>query len=90
MRDPFANYDSYLERPYQDAMAESDAFTDWAESEEYDLDSPTEALLAEKDYQTYLESQYDDYDGEDQEPDWDEIEAKEWAGVEYDESSIYS
>lgn len=60
MNDPFANYDQWLEQPYQDMMAESDAFYDWAEEEGYDLDDPEELARAEADYEDYLEASYED------------------------------
>lgn len=64
MRDPFAGYDAWLERPYQDMIAEADAFYDWAEAEGYDVESDEDLALAESAYEDYLESQYDydDYD----------------------------
>lgn len=39
-RDPFANYDAWLERPIQDAYAREDAFTDWCEREDVDPEAP--------------------------------------------------
>lgn len=66
MRDPFANYDAWLEAPYQQMVAENDAFVDWAEENGYDLDDPDDAQRAEEDYDEYIatlmEVEYDDYD----------------------------
>lgn len=74
-RDPFANYDSYLERPYQDMIAEADAFYDWAEAEGYDVESDEDLALAESAYEDYLEGQYDEYNEYDYEPeDWEYID----------------
>lgn len=60
-RDPFANYDAWLERPYQDMIEESDRFVDWAEEWGFDLDDPTESKNAEEAYQDYLEQLYEDW-----------------------------
>lgn len=60
MRDPFAGYDAWLERPHQDMMDESDRFLEWAEANDYDLDDPGEVAEAEYDYQEYLASQGED------------------------------
>ena len=54
MRDPFANYDAWLERPYQEMMDAGDDFVEWAESEGYDLDDPGQYAEAEADYEDYL------------------------------------
>lgn len=72
MRDPFANYDAWLEAPYQDMIAESDAFYDWAEAEGFDVEDPEDLALAELAYESYIESSYDyDYDDyDDQEDMW--------------------
>lgn len=40
MRDPFAGYDAWLERPYQDMMEESDRFYAWCEEAGVDPDDP--------------------------------------------------
>lgn len=69
MRDPFANYDQWLEEPYQRAIAEGDAFVDWAETNGYDLDDPSQVEEAEWDYADYMsnceadhaEMQYESY-----------------------------
>lgn len=61
MTDPFANYDNWLEQPYQEMMAESDEFYDWAEGEGYDLDDPDQMAEAEDAYQDYLEAAAEDY-----------------------------
>jgi hypothetical protein len=55
MRDPFAGYDAWLERPYQDMMEEDERFADWAEEEGYDLDNPDDMVLAEQDYDFWLQ-----------------------------------
>ncbi len=60
MRDPFANYDAWLERPYQDMIEESDRFFDWAEEEGYDLDDPAQEEQALADYEDYIQSCYED------------------------------
>lgn len=68
MRDPFAGYDAWLERPYQDMIDESDAYYDWCDTNGFDPDTE-EADLA---YTEWLDSQYD-YDP--YEDDYDEEEA---------------
>lgn len=50
-----ANYDNWLERPYQDMMDESEKFWDWAEENGYDLSDPDQTLRAEQDYQAWLD-----------------------------------
>lgn len=55
MRDPFAGYDQWLERPFQDMMDESDQFYEWAENEGYDLDDPDQVKEAEEAYDTYVD-----------------------------------
>lgn len=52
-------YDSWLERPYQDMIEESDRFVDWAEEEGYDLDNPEDIVLAEQNYEFWLQDQYE-------------------------------
>lgn len=54
MRDPFAGFDAWLERPYQDMMDESERFLDWAEEEGYDFDNPEDMKKAEIEYEIYL------------------------------------
>lgn len=61
MRDPFVGYDAWLERPYQDMIADADAFYDWAEANGFDLDDDDDLAEAELAYDEYLDSQYDDY-----------------------------
>ena len=61
MRDPFANYDAWLERPYQEMMEESDHFYDWAEEEGYDLDDPDQFRDAEEAYFDYVSSLEEDH-----------------------------
>lgn len=60
MRDPFAGYDAWLERPYQDMMEDSDHFYDWAEAEGYDLDAPGQLDEANHAYEQYLEASAED------------------------------
>lgn len=57
MRDPFANYDAWLERPYQDMMEESDRFVDWAEENDYDLDDLDAMKIAEENYEFWIQDQ---------------------------------
>lgn len=56
MRDPFANYDAWLERPYQEMMNAGDDFVEWAEMEGYDLDDSAQTNEAEKAYHDYLDA----------------------------------
>lgn len=65
MPNPFTGYDSWLERPYQDAMEESERFTDWCEEHNIDPDDPD----AETMYMDYIDASYEDY-----EPDYDDPE----------------
>lgn len=60
-RDPFAGYDAWLERPYQDMMDESDRYVDWAEEYGYDLDDEIQSRDAEHAYQEHLEQMYEDW-----------------------------
>lgn len=53
--DPFANYDSWLERPYQDMCDESDRFLDWCGANDVDPDDPEAEDL-------YMASNAEDYD----------------------------
>ena len=61
MRDPFANYDSWLEQPYQDAIEDNDRFMDWAEAEGYDLEDEADMNLASQAYEQYLADMYEDW-----------------------------
>jgi hypothetical protein len=69
MRDPFAGYDAWLERPYQDMMDESDKYYAWCEENDLDPDDE-DAVLAysrwcDDTYEYELEFDYeedDDYD----------------------------
>jgi hypothetical protein len=84
MSGSFANYDAWLERPYQEMMEASDDFVDWAETEGFDLNDPDEARRAERRYEDYLsdcaeaeaEAQYeahlDRLEMEAEEREWDE------------------
>lgn len=58
MRDPFAGYDAWLESPYQEMMAESEAFYEWAEEQGYDLEEDLQE--AEAAYIDHLEAAYED------------------------------
>ena len=69
MRDPFANYDAWLEKPYQDMMDDADAYYDWCDLNGVDPDSEE----AEIGYQEWMEVQYEDYP--DDYDDYDEEEA---------------
>lgn len=55
MRDPFAGYDAWLERPYQEMMEEGEKFMDWCEENDFD----PENLEAETAYQDWIEGQYE-------------------------------
>lgn len=55
MRDPFAGYDAWLERPYQQMMEESERFYDWCEENEFDPDDEE----SENSYQEWMEVQYE-------------------------------
>ena len=65
MRDPFAGYDAWLERPYQDMIEESDRYYEWCE--EHDMDPDDEDAVTA--YNLYLEDSYDYY-LEDEEADY--------------------
>lgn len=54
MRDAFANYDAWLEKPYQDMYAAGDAYVDFCEREGLDPDTP-EAQSAWAEYQDYMQ-----------------------------------
>jgi len=60
MRDPFAGYDAWLERPYQDMMDASEEFYEWAYENDYDVDDPEDMKAAEEDYQDYLAGMEED------------------------------
>lgn len=65
MRDPFAGYDQWLERPYQDMIEESDRYFDWCEDNDLDPDDPaSQDLFAEAVTDEY---EYNDYDPDDDE-----------------------
>lgn len=55
MRDPFAGYDAWLERPYQDMMEETDRFIDWCDENELDPEDDE----VEASYQEWIEAQYE-------------------------------
>lgn len=82
MRDPFANYDNWLERPYQDMMEESDRFYDWAEEEGYEVDDPEDMKLAELAYEAMLQGNAEDYAVEQHEAYLDRME---WEAQEIDD-----
>lgn len=72
MRDPFAGYDAWLERPYQDMIAEADAFYDWCEANDIDPDSDEAESL-------YADAMEGEYDYDDYEPeDWEYPEEEGW------------
>lgn len=87
-RDPFANYDAWLERPYQDMMDESDRFVDWAEEYGYDLEDQDDIKRAEQGYQEYLEQMYEDWEISQYE-DAMERRYEEMMEREYDDSYDY-
>lgn len=60
MRDPFIGYDTWLERPYQEMMEDSDKFYDWAESEGFNLEEPDQLKEAEEAYEDYYEAMAED------------------------------
>lgn len=60
MRDPFAGYDEWLERPYQDMIEASDAFYEWAEEEGFDTEDNEDLRKAEEAYQDYLNALEED------------------------------
>lgn len=66
MRDPFANYDAWLERPYQDMMDESDRYYQWCEDNDMDPDNEDSVtaynLWCEDTYDYELEYEEFDYD----------------------------
>lgn len=72
MRDPFAGYDAWLERPYQEMCEAADAFVDWCEANDIDPDDPNaealfEAAAMDVDYDDYYD--YDDYEEADYQED---------------------
>lgn len=75
MADPFAGYDSWLEAPYQQMCAESDAFYDFCEANDIDPEKDG----AEQAYQDWLSEQYEEPDFDDA---YDDFE-------DYDESGFY-
>lgn len=72
MRDPFANYDQWLEAPYQDMMEAQDEFIDWCEANSIDPDDPeAEALFANAYNDDYdFEDYYDDEEADFEEEGW--------------------
>lgn len=86
MRDPFAGYDAWLERPYQDMIDESDRFYEWAEEEGFDMDDPDQFKDAEDAYQDYIASLEEDNALAQYEAYMDrlEMEADEYDYAEYD------
>lgn len=69
--DSFANYDQWLEAPYQQMQLEREWFEDWCESN--DLDPDGEGIWDA--YQEWCADQGSDEpnDFDFEEPDWDEI-----------------
>jgi hypothetical protein len=66
--DPFANYDAWLERPYQDMMDETENFFDWCEDNDIDPDDPEAEVL----YLNACNEDYEEYDEEEYEADYEE------------------
>jgi hypothetical protein len=64
-------YDAWLERPHQDAIAESERFLDWCEEHNIDPDDPDAEML----YQDYIDSSYEDQ--------YDDIDEREFDDYEY-------
>lgn len=62
MRDPFAGYDAWLERPFQEECERAEAYQNWCEA--HDLDP--ESMDAKDAYNDYIDSQWEDFE------DWDE------------------
>lgn len=68
MRDAFANYDQYLEAPFQRMCEEYDMFVDWCERNDYDPEDPESE-------DAYNDAMIDEYAYDDEEPeDWDDQE----------------
>lgn len=76
MKDVFANYDSWLEAPYQESMSASDAYYDWCDVQGLD----PEESESEDAYEDFLSTQYD-YDDDDDyydEEDWVDGFEEDW------------
>lgn len=72
MKDPFANYDQWLEEPYQRLVEDSDRYNDWCESEGLDPDVPeTSEAYAEYCMVEYGYEDYDDIDDIDYQEEWE-------------------
>lgn len=54
MRDPFANYDRWLEAPYQEMNAQGDDFVDWCETNNINLEDPKQVRAAEIAWEEYI------------------------------------
>lgn len=57
-----SKYDAWLERPHQDALEESERFSDWCEEHGIEFDDPD----AESAYMDWIESQFEEPDYEDE------------------------
>ena len=55
MRDPFANYDAWLEAPYQDAIEAADHYYTWCETHDLDPDNEDSVFA----YNLWCEDNYD-------------------------------
>jgi hypothetical protein len=60
MRDPFRNYDAWLEAPIQRTYAEGDAFVDWCETNDVDLDDDRAERLYQEAIETDQEREAED------------------------------
>lgn len=60
MRDPFRNYDAWLEAPIQRAYAEGDAFVDWCEANDVDPDDDRAERLYQEAIETDQEREAED------------------------------
>lgn len=61
-RDPFANYDQWLEEPYQRMIEDDDHYLNWCELEDLDPDDP-DALRAYEEFCSDYEYE-EDYENE--------------------------
>lgn len=55
MRDPFANYDQWLEAPYQDMIDAADHYYTWCETNNMDPDNEDSVLA----YNLWCEDSYE-------------------------------
>jgi predicted TPR repeat methyltransferase len=54
------DYDSWLEAPYQDAMEDAEAFSDWAETRGWDLNDSGDIYQATRAYEEWLLAEAED------------------------------